>query len=189
MPFTTTSRESASSKRGVRHEGLCRRSARTAAAENLGTLPRPKASRLLLVRCERRTIANSSERLPFLLRLGPGDRQSTSLPPPHSHTAIGQFVPGGVHVSSGPSRLGCWTGNRGRYAYWRRNQDEEIVKSHVGRAPMNLDISALRHDEIVYESVQQIREELERRGVPPVLIEHMRDVTASKSPPTDSDSE
>ena len=62
---------------------------------------------------------------------------------------------------------------------------DRIIDRAVGKAPMNIDVSALRHDEIVYESVQQIREELERRGVPPILIEHMRDVT----PPSENKSD
>jgi hypothetical protein len=53
-----------------------------------------------------------------------------------------------------------------------------------GRRPLHIDISALRHDEIVDQSAVEIRRELERRGAPPILIEQMRDVTPGE--PSDS---
>ena len=57
---------------------------------------------------------------------------------------------------------------------------DRILDRAVGRAPMQIDITALRHDEIVYQTAEQIRRELQRRGVPPLLIEHLPD---AESPP------
>ncbi len=37
---------------------------------------------------------------------------------------------------------------------------DRILDRAVGKAPVQIDLAALRHDEIVYESAQQIREEL-----------------------------
>jgi hypothetical protein len=61
---------------------------------------------------------------------------------------------------------------------------DRILDRAVGKAPLHLDISALRHDKIVYQSAVEIRRELERGGVPPILIEQMRDVTPGE--PSDS---
>jgi hypothetical protein len=55
----------------------------------------------------------------------------------------------------------------------------------VGRAPMQIDVGALRHDEIVYQSAAEVRAELQRRGVP-LLIEHSPDAE-SENPPTQSE--
>ena len=44
---------------------------------------------------------------------------------------------------------------------------DRILDRAVGKAPLHIDISALRHDEIVYQSAVEIRREPERRGVPP----------------------
>jgi hypothetical protein len=43
-----------------------------------------------------------------------------------------------------------------------------ILDRAIGKAPMQIDVSALRHDQIVYQSVEEIRAELVRRGVPPL---------------------
>jgi hypothetical protein len=59
-----------------------------------------------------------------------------------------------------------------------------IIDRAVGKAPLHIDVTALRHDQIVYQSAVEIRRELERRGVPPILIEQMRDVTPGE--PSDS---
>ena len=48
---------------------------------------------------------------------------------------------------------------------------DRILDRAVGRAPMQIDVTALRHDEIVYQSAAEIRAELLRRGVPPILID------------------
>ena len=50
---------------------------------------------------------------------------------------------------------------------------DRILDRAIGKAPMQIDITALRHDEIVYQTAEEIRAELQRRGVPP-------------EPPTDS---
>ena len=67
---------------------------------------------------------------------------------------------------------------------------DRILDRAVGRAPLNIDVTALRHDEIVYELAMEIRRELERRGIPPILIEHLpsefsdgTDASASFWPP------
>jgi hypothetical protein len=67
-----------------------------------------------------------------------------------------------------------------------------ILDRAVGRAPMQIDVGALRHDEIVYQSAEEIRAELQRRGVPLLLIEHSIDAeivpdAESESPPTQSE--
>ena len=60
---------------------------------------------------------------------------------------------------------------------------DRILDRAVGRAPMQIDVSALRHEQIVYQSAAEIRAELQRRGVPLLLIEHSPDAE-SESPPT-----
>jgi hypothetical protein len=67
-----------------------------------------------------------------------------------------------------------------------------ILDRAVGRAPMQIDVGALRHDEIVYRSAEEIRAELQRRGVPLLLIEHSIDAeivpdAESESPPPQSE--
>ena len=57
---------------------------------------------------------------------------------------------------------------------------------------MQIDVSALRHEQIVYQSAAEIRAELQRRGVPLLLIEHSIDAeivpdAESESPPTQSE--
>jgi len=64
---------------------------------------------------------------------------------------------------------------------------DRILDRAVGRAPMQIDVSALRHDEIVYQTVAEVRAELERRGVPLLLIEHSLDDAEIESPPTQSE--
>jgi hypothetical protein len=60
-----------------------------------------------------------------------------------------------------------------------------IIDRAVGKAPLQIDVTALRHDQIVYQSAAEIRAELLRRGVPPLLIEHLPD--AESEPPTQSE--
>jgi hypothetical protein len=60
-----------------------------------------------------------------------------------------------------------------------------ILDRAIGKAPMQIDVSALRHDQIVYQSVEEIRAELVRRGVPPLLIDHLPN--AESEPPTQSE--
>ena len=62
---------------------------------------------------------------------------------------------------------------------------DRILDRAIGKAPMQIDVSALRHDEIVYQSVEEIRAELVRRGVPPLLIDHMPN--AASEPPSQSE--
>ena len=46
---------------------------------------------------------------------------------------------------------------------------------------MHVDVTALRHTEIVYHSAAEIRQELANRGVPPVLLDYV--------PPKDGESD
>ena len=59
-----------------------------------------------------------------------------------------------------------------------------ILDRAIGKAPMQIDVSALRHDQIVYQSVEEIRAELVRRIVP-LLIDHLPN--AESEPPTQSE--
>jgi hypothetical protein len=63
---------------------------------------------------------------------------------------------------------------------------DRILDRAVGRAPMQIDVGALRHDQIVYQSAAEVRAELQRRGVPLLLIEHLPDAE-SENPPTQSE--
>jgi hypothetical protein len=67
---------------------------------------------------------------------------------------------------------------------------DRILDRAVGKAPMQIDVSALRHDEIVYQSAEEIRAELLRRGVPPILIEYLPDTECENLEPLpDAESE
>jgi hypothetical protein len=48
----------------------------------------------------------------------------------------------------------------------------EILDRALGKAPQ--DVSAIRHAEVIYRSAEQIRQECIARGVPPVLLEHLK---------------
>jgi hypothetical protein len=48
----------------------------------------------------------------------------------------------------------------------------EILDRSLGKAPQHIDVTALRHTEIVYRSAEQIRQELIARGVPQVLLDY-----------------
>jgi hypothetical protein len=50
---------------------------------------------------------------------------------------------------------------------------KEILDRSLGKAPQNVDITALRHTEIVYHSAAEIRQALLDRGVPPVLLDYV----------------
>jgi hypothetical protein len=50
----------------------------------------------------------------------------------------------------------------------------KILDRALGKAPAHIDVTAPRHTEIVYRSVEEIREECIARGVPPILLEHMK---------------
>lgn len=63
---------------------------------------------------------------------------------------------------------------------------DRILDRAIGKAPMQIDITALRHDQIVYRSAEEIRAELVRRGVPPLLIDHLPNAEI-ESPPTQSE--
>jgi hypothetical protein len=51
---------------------------------------------------------------------------------------------------------------------------DKILDRALGKAPAHVDISAIRHTEIVYRSAEQIRQECLARGVPPILLDHMK---------------
>ena len=48
----------------------------------------------------------------------------------------------------------------------------EILDRALGKAPQHVDVSAIKHTEIVYRSAEQIRQELIARGVPQVLLDY-----------------
>jgi hypothetical protein len=50
---------------------------------------------------------------------------------------------------------------------------DKILDRALGKAPMHLDITALRHTEIVYHTAEEIRQALTERGVPPVLLDYV----------------
>ena len=54
---------------------------------------------------------------------------------------------------------------------------------------MAVDVAALRHDEVVYRTPEEIYKALiDERGVPPILIEHMaEDVTPSETNQNDEE--
>jgi hypothetical protein len=49
---------------------------------------------------------------------------------------------------------------------------DKILDRALGKAPKHIDVTALRHTEIVYRSAEQIRQELIARGVPQVLLDY-----------------
>jgi len=50
---------------------------------------------------------------------------------------------------------------------------EKVLERAVGKAPPHIDATAIKHTEIVYRSVEEIREELRRRGLPSLSIGHV----------------
>jgi hypothetical protein len=48
---------------------------------------------------------------------------------------------------------------------------DKILNRALGKAPAQIDITALRHTEIVYRSAEEIRAALLRRGLPPALLD------------------
>ncbi len=68
-----------------------------------------------------------------------------------------------------------------RMVHLARNAESEAVRlaaqnsildRALGKAPQHIDVSAIRHTEIVYRSAQEIRQELIARGVPLVLLDY-----------------
>jgi hypothetical protein len=53
----------------------------------------------------------------------------------------------------------------------RLSAADKILDRALGKAPSHVDVSALRHTEIVYRSAEEIRKELIERGAPPVLLD------------------
>jgi hypothetical protein len=51
---------------------------------------------------------------------------------------------------------------------------DKILDRALGKAPAHIDVTAMRHTEIVYRSAEEIRQECIARGVPPFLLEHMK---------------
>jgi hypothetical protein len=49
---------------------------------------------------------------------------------------------------------------------------DKILDRALGKAPQHVDVTALRHTEIVYRSAQEIQQELIARGVPQVLLDY-----------------
>jgi hypothetical protein len=50
---------------------------------------------------------------------------------------------------------------------------DKILDRALGKAPMHVDITAIRHTEIVYHTAAEIRQALADRGVPPVLLDYV----------------
>jgi hypothetical protein len=50
---------------------------------------------------------------------------------------------------------------------------DKILDRALGKAPPHIDVTALRHTEIVYRSAEQIRQELIARGVPQILLDQL----------------
>jgi hypothetical protein len=48
----------------------------------------------------------------------------------------------------------------------------KVIDRAMGKAPQHVDVTALRHTEIVYRSAEEIRQELLARGVPKVLLDY-----------------
>jgi hypothetical protein len=53
----------------------------------------------------------------------------------------------------------------------RVNAADKILDRALGKAPQHVDVSALRHTEIVYRSAEEIRKALIDAGAPPVLLD------------------
>ena len=53
----------------------------------------------------------------------------------------------------------------------RLNAANKILDRALGKAPQHVDVSALRHTEIVYRSAEEIRKALIDAGAPPVLLD------------------
>src|SRR5271157_1214357 len=60
---------------------------------------------------------------------------------------------------------------------------DKVIDRAMGKAPQHVDVTALRHTEIVYRSAEEIRQELLARGVPKVLLDY------TPPPPEDDDSD
>jgi hypothetical protein len=53
----------------------------------------------------------------------------------------------------------------------RLNAMDKILDRALGKAPLHIDVTALRHTEIVYRSAEEIRNALLGRGLPPALLD------------------
>jgi hypothetical protein len=53
----------------------------------------------------------------------------------------------------------------------RLNAMDKILDRALGKAPLHIDVTALRHTEIVYKSADEIRAALLGRGLPPALLD------------------
>jgi hypothetical protein len=69
----------------------------------------------------------------------------------------------------------------------RASAADKILDRALGKAPMDVDITALRHTEIVYHSAAEIRQALAERGVPPVLLDYVPPVVDDTSPPNEDE--
>ena len=48
---------------------------------------------------------------------------------------------------------------------------DKILDRALGKAPLHIDVTALRHTDIVYRSAEEIRNALLGRGLPPALLD------------------
>jgi hypothetical protein len=53
----------------------------------------------------------------------------------------------------------------------RASAADKILDRALGKAPLHIDVGALRHTEIVYRSADEIRAALLGRGLPPALLD------------------
>ena len=53
----------------------------------------------------------------------------------------------------------------------RASAADKILDRALGKAPLHIDVTALRHTEIVYRSAEEIRQALLGRGLPPALLD------------------
>jgi hypothetical protein len=124
-----------------------------------------------------------------------GRREGAGRPPGISNPNAGR-PPGTTDVTLSPARI-VSPGQKWRYAEKalvyaeamlermvqlartaeseavRLAAQDKILDRALGKAPQqHVDITALRHTEIVYRSAQEIRQELIARGVPHVLLDY-----------------
>jgi hypothetical protein len=62
----------------------------------------------------------------------------------------------------------------------RASAADKILDRALGK---HLDITAMRHTEIVYHTAEEIRQELADRGVPPVLLDCVPSKAEEEAPP------
>ncbi len=54
-----------------------------------------------------------------------------------------------------------------------------ILDRALGKAPQHADIQAIKHTEIIYQSADELRQQLLREGVPPTLLPSLEELNAA----------